>query len=80
MVAAKDPFEPLAAAIRDERTRIFSGLIKLRHKFLGKAHATRSTRPYVAEAYDEAASAVAEYIQNELGKDPEAHPPTQGGQ
>ena len=68
----KDPFEPLASAIRDERTRIFSGLIKVRHKFLGKAHATRSSRPYVAEAYDEAATAIAEYIQSELGRDPEA--------
>jgi hypothetical protein len=64
-----DPFEPFAKAIRDERTRVCSGLIKLRHKLLGKAHATRASRPYVSLAYDEAATMVAGYIHEELGRD-----------
>lgn len=66
---AKDPFEPMAKAIRDERTRVCAALIKLRHKLLGKAHACRSTRPYVAEAFDASATEVADFIQNELGRD-----------
>jgi len=63
-----DPFEPMAQAIREERNRVCNGLIKLRHALLGKAHAIRSTRTHATEAYEEAATMVANYIQDGLGR------------
>jgi hypothetical protein len=62
-----DLFKATATAVRDERTRICSALIRVRHCLLGKARATRNNGLTVAEAYEDAATLISEFLMRELG-------------
>jgi hypothetical protein len=62
-----DDLKATATAVRDERTRICSALLRVRHNLLGKARATRANGLTAAEAYEDAATLVSEFLLNELG-------------
>jgi hypothetical protein len=62
-----DELKALHGAVKDERTRICSALLKVRFAMLGKAHAQRSNGMSALEAYEDAATMISEFLMKELG-------------
>lgn len=61
-----DELKTIAAAVRDERTRICSSLVKVRHALLGKANAQHGNGIPAAEAYEDAATMISDFLLREL--------------
>lgn len=63
-----DVSRAVQAAVRAERERLRGTLVKLRHQMLGQAHACRSARPYVADAFEACATMVSDFVRKDIGE------------
>jgi hypothetical protein len=66
-----DELKAIAQAVKDERTRIFAALLKVRFALLAKARAKVCMTTPADEAYEDAATMIADFLLVELGQDPD---------
>lgn len=66
-----DELKVVSQAVKDERTRVCSALLKMRFAFLGKARAKETSSMPADEAYEDAATMVSEFMLHEMGLDGE---------
>lgn len=72
MTTNDDMHKAVQRAVRDERTRVMSALLKLRNRIDGMAKMCAGNGETAAEAYEAAAGQVAAFITEQFGDVPDA--------